>query len=96
MPELPNTTLKPADSKVSPPVGGGGVGFKILVFKTNLSTTDHIGKVTLSLNHHPYILEWNVDLHDCDKVLRVVSQNLQAKEVEQIIFNAGYYCRELV
>ena len=77
------------------PVEDGG-SIEILVFKTNLNNPDHIGKVTFSLYHHPYILEWNVDLHDCDKVLRVVSQNLQAKEVEQIIFNAGYYCRELV
>lgn len=78
-----------------PTVEDGGC-VMILVFKTNLRTTDHIGKVTLSLNHHPYILEWNVDLHDCDKILRVVAQNLPAKEVEQLIFNAGYYCRELV
>ena len=69
---------------------------EILVFKTNLSNIYHIGKVTLPLNHHPNIPEWNVDLHDCDKVLRVVAKNIPAKKVEQIIFNAGYYCRELV
>ena len=69
---------------------------EILVFKTNLSNTDHIGKVTLSLNHHPHIIEWNVDLHDCDKILRVVSQNLPPGEVEELIFNAGFYCRELI
>ncbi len=83
-------------STVSPPVGGGGGGMEILVFKTNLSNVDHIGKVCLPLNHHPHILEWNVDLHDCDKVLRVVAQNIPATEVEQIIFKAGYYCQELV
>lgn len=69
---------------------------EILVFKTNLSNTDHIGKVTLPLNHHPSIIEWNVDLHDCDKVLRVVAEDIPAREVEQLIFNAGYYCRELI
>ncbi len=69
---------------------------EILVFKTNLSNTDHIGKVTLPLNHHPHILEWNVDLNDCDKVLRIVAEDIPAKEVEQLIFNAGYYCRELI
>lgn len=69
---------------------------EILIFKTNLSDIGHIGKVTPSLNHHPKIVEWNVDLHDCDKVLRVVSQNIPAREVEELIFNAGYYCRELL
>lgn len=68
---------------------------EILVFKTNLSNTDHIGKVMPSLNHHPHIIEWNVDLHDCDKILRVVSQNIPAGEVEQLILNAGYLCEEL-
>ncbi len=68
---------------------------EILVFKTNLSSTDHIHNVRPSLNLHPYIKEWNVDLHDCDKVLRVVSENVPASEVEQIILNAGYFCEEL-
>ncbi|MBK8521983.1 MAG: hypothetical protein WAT20_11405 [Ferruginibacter sp.] len=69
---------------------------EILVFKTNLSNIEHVGKVTLPLNHHPHIVEWNVDLHDCDKVLRVIAKDIRASEVEQIIGNAGYYCRELV
>ncbi len=68
---------------------------EILVFKTNLNNTDHIGKITLPLNHHPGILEWNVDLHDCDKILRIVSENISAAEIEQLIFKAGYFCREL-
>lgn len=68
---------------------------EILVFKTNLTDTDHISNVMPSLNHHPHIKEWNVDLHDCDKVLRVVSESMGAGEVEQIILNAGYFCEEL-
>jgi cell fate (sporulation/competence/biofilm development) regulator YmcA (YheA/YmcA/DUF963 family) len=68
---------------------------EILVFKTNLTDTDHISNVMPSLDHHPYIKEWNVDLHDCDKVLRVVSENIPAGEVEQIILKAGYFCEEL-
>lgn len=89
------TEYKNSKNATLSPVEDGG-STEILVFKTNISNSDHIGKVTLRLNHHPYILEWNVDLHDCDKILRVVAQNLPAKEVEQLIFNAGYYCRELV
>ena len=68
---------------------------EILVFKTNLSNTKHISRVKPSLNLHPYIKEWNVDLHDRDKVLRVVSENIPAAEVQQIILNAGYICEEL-
>ena len=78
-------------SKVPPSGGGGG----ILVFKTNLSNAKHIRKVEPSLNLHPYIKDWNVDLHDCDKILRVVSENIHAGEVEQMILDAGYFCEEL-
>jgi cell fate (sporulation/competence/biofilm development) regulator YmcA (YheA/YmcA/DUF963 family) len=68
---------------------------EILVFKTNLTNTDHIDKVMPSLNHHPNIIEWNVDLHDCDKILRVITENIAPTEVENIVFNAGYFCEEL-
>lgn len=68
---------------------------EILVFKTNLNNNKHIRKVKPALNLHPYIKEWNVDLHDCDKVLRVVTENIASNEVEQIIHAAGYSCKEL-
>jgi len=68
---------------------------QILVFKTNLSNSRHVKKVEPSLNLHPYIREWNVDLHDCDKILRVVTENIPPAEVENIVFNAGYFCEEL-
>ena len=98
MADKKNNTFTTLDSKVPPHpersrrAGGGG---GILVFKTNLSNAKHIRKVEPSLNLHPYIKEWNVDLHDCDNILRVVSENIPAKEVEQMILNAGYFCEEL-
>ncbi len=68
---------------------------QILVFKTNLANNRHIKKTGSSLNLHPFIKEWNVDLHDCDKILRVVTENIAPVEVENIVFNAGYFCEEL-
>lgn len=82
-------------STVPPPVGGGGGGIEIFVFKTNLTNTRQIKNVGPALNLHPYIKGWNVDLHDCDKILRVVAENIPATEVESIVSTAGYLCEEL-
>lgn len=67
----------------------------ILVFKTNLSSTKRVRAVEPALDQHPKIYQWNVDLHDCDKVLRVISNSIAATEVENILTHAGYFCEEL-
>lgn len=67
----------------------------ILVFKTNLINAHRIMDIESSLDVHPNIYQWNVDLHDCDKVLRILSNSIVAEEVENILLNAGYYCEEL-
>ena len=68
---------------------------EILVFKTNLTDVQRIRDAGSVLDDHPHIYKWNVDLHDCDKILRVVSNNIVGKEVENLIASAGYYCEEL-
>jgi cell fate (sporulation/competence/biofilm development) regulator YmcA (YheA/YmcA/DUF963 family) len=68
---------------------------EILVFKTNLANAAHIKKLGTSLNVHPHIKEWNVDLHDCDKILRVIAGPIDAAEVKQMVINAGHFCEEL-
>ncbi|MFM6925708.1 MAG: hypothetical protein ACKOU7_09435 [Ferruginibacter sp.] len=68
---------------------------QILVFKTSLANNSHIKKVRHSLNRHPNIREWNVDLHDRDKILRIVTDDISPAEIENIVFNAGHFCQEL-
>jgi hypothetical protein len=70
-------------------------GIEILVFKTNLTNTKRVSDVESILDIHPHIIQWNVDLDDCDNVLRIVSRNIEAREVENMLLNAGYYCEEL-
>ena len=43
---------------------------QILVFKTNLTDSSHINAIESSLNVHPDIFKWNVDLQDCDNILK--------------------------
>lgn len=68
---------------------------EVLVFKTNLTDHRRINEVESSLNLHPHIIKWNVDLNDCDNVLRIVSNRITATEIETLLWNAGYYCEEL-
>jgi hypothetical protein len=74
---------------------GSRSNVEILVFKTNLSDSKRINDVESLLDIHPHIIKWNVDLDDCDKVLRIVSRNIAGAEIENILLNAGYYCEEL-
>jgi hypothetical protein len=68
---------------------------EVLVFKTNLTDTKRISDIENSLDINPHIRKWNVDLHDCDNILRIEATGLSGKEVENILLNAGYYCEEL-
>jgi hypothetical protein len=68
---------------------------EILVFKTNLTDHDRVEEAAPSLDIHPLIFQWNVDLNDNDYILRVVGKNIPPAEVEQMVMNAGYWCEEL-
>lgn len=67
----------------------------VLVFKTNLTNLHHVSKVEAYLDVHPNIKRWNVDLQDRDNVLRIETEKLQPVEVENILWEVGYYCEEL-
>lgn len=41
------------------------------------------------------IIKWNIDFHDNDKILRVVSDKLSPKLIEHTLQTAGYVCEEL-
>ena len=66
-----------------------------LVFKTSLYNRSRISDIESDLDVHPHIFQWNVDLHDVDKILRVLANDISGEEVENIVLNAGYYCEEL-
>ncbi len=70
-------------------------GIEVLVFKTSLTNAKRISDVEPILDIHPHIVQWNVDLNDCDNILRIVSRNAEAREIENMILSAGYYCEEL-
>ena len=68
---------------------------QVLVFKTNLTQPRDVRKVQPYLQVHPHIQRWNVDLQDCDNILRIETEQLQPVEIEKILLTAGYYCEAL-
>ncbi|GLU52330.1 hypothetical protein [Dyadobacter frigoris] len=67
----------------------------VLVFKTNLHFKD-MKKIEPVLNAEKKIICWNVDLTDCDNVLRIESDGPHTKEMIAILTKEGYACEELI
>lgn len=68
---------------------------EILVFKTNVTSKKKVTKVDPLLSSVPAIKQWNFDLEDCDKVLRIVTTGLKAGLVESILKTAGFHCQNI-
>ncbi|MEO6149875.1 MAG: hypothetical protein ABIP28_06925 [Mucilaginibacter sp.] len=66
----------------------------VLVFKTSIKTEADRQNLCDVLNHR-HITDWNVDLDDCDKVLRVVSCTLNSVHIIEMVNQKGYLCIEL-
>jgi hypothetical protein len=67
----------------------------ILIFKTNLENPELINRVQPLIQNIRGIKRWNVDMQDCDNVLRIEAIELSPRSVEAILQSAGYYCEEL-
>ena len=68
---------------------------EILVFKTSVSNVHRIQDIEPSMEVHPNIINWNVDLNDDDNILRIMANNMTGEEIENMLLSAGYFCEEL-
>ena len=67
----------------------------ILIFKTNIQTAGDKLRVKELLSTTPFVNEWSVDCEDIDCVLRIVSYELSAEQIINLINEAGFTCQEL-
>ncbi|MCE7064642.1 hypothetical protein [Dyadobacter sp. CY326] len=67
----------------------------ILVFRTNINKKKDVKSLTPVLNGCSEILKWNVDLSDCDNVLRIEATHADHAPVIHLVKQAGYACEEL-
>lgn len=67
----------------------------VLVFKTSVKDTFTVNALKPSLDSLAGKGKWNFDLTDCDKILRIVSQEVKAEDAIQLMKRLGLYCAEL-
>ena len=68
---------------------------EILVFKTNVTSKKKVSMIAPLLTSFPKIRQWNFDLEDRDKVLRIETTGLHPGSVERLLLMAGFNCQEL-
>ncbi len=68
---------------------------EVLILKTNIRFKKQVKAVAPLLNSLNSIANWNIDLQDVDKVLRIESPGMEIAEAVQIIRSAGFHCEEL-
>ena len=47
------------------------------------------------LDNHPRISAWNIDLDDCDKILRIECEALKVEEIIDSLYQTGIWSEEL-
>ena len=64
------------------------------IYKTSIhpESYEHAEQV---LSQHLDTAEWTLDLEDCDRVLRVLTEPMRAQQVADALRNGGWVCEEL-
>lgn len=68
----------------------------VLVFRTNINTFEQMKQLDAVLSRQSAIRKWNVDMEDCDKVLRIETLQLHVENVIGFLKPHDIYCEELV
>lgn len=67
----------------------------VLVFKTSVENSDHITYLAPMLDSLAGHGAWNFDLTDCDRILRIVSDQVNPETAMVLISSHGFACHEL-
>ncbi|HLK30275.1 MAG TPA: hypothetical protein VKT28_16960 [Puia sp.] len=67
----------------------------IYVFKTSVRNKKHIRQLSPLLNNLLQQSKWNFDLEDCDKVLRIDSEENIVLKITDLLHVHQFYCEEL-
>lgn len=69
---------------------------KILIFKTDIKTSIDFMYIRPYLDKDKAILDWTIDLEDCDSVLRIeCNSSLTEKDIEKRMQDIRVFCEAL-
>jgi hypothetical protein len=67
----------------------------IYVFKTSVKTKIQVKKLKPHIDIILQKAKWNFDLHDCDKILRINSEENITLPIINLLANHNFDCKEL-
>jgi hypothetical protein len=67
----------------------------IFVFKTSVKTKKQIKTLKPQIDNVLPKARWNFDLEDCDKILRIESEENVVNEIQKLLNIHNFYCEEL-
>ncbi|MEN7547338.1 hypothetical protein AAG747_05430 [Rapidithrix thailandica] len=69
---------------------------EVFVFKTSVSNSTDVAMLQSELDQLIKRGQWNFDLEDCDKILRLeIDDSRTKKDVVSLLHNKGILCEEL-
>lgn len=68
----------------------------IYVFKTSVKYKKELKIIAKEFKKLDDIHNWNFDLEDCDKILRIDATTKIAEKIIQILTILNFYCEELL
>jgi len=67
----------------------------IYVFKTSVKTKTQVRQLKPLITHMLPPEKWNFDLDDCDKILRIDSEENIALKITELLRTQQFHCEEL-
>ena len=67
----------------------------VSVYKTDIPGAGEAARLLSTLQQHFPGRRINIDLHDCDRVLRIEGDGIRNGEVEMLVKDCGFSCSEL-
>lgn len=68
---------------------------EVIVFATTVQSTEQVKTLAPQINQLAGKGRWNFALDDCDKILRIVSDNLNPEDAIALLKKYGFECNEL-